>query len=144
MLWIKAWHIIAMVAWFAGLFYLPRLFVYHADTTDEISLRRFELMEYRLYYAITWPGGVLTTLLGTWLTVGFMPYVLKMPYMHAKLGLVLLVWGYHLLLGHYLHAFQQGLNKRSSFFYRVLNEVPTLLLIAIVLLVVVKPSAQFF
>jgi putative membrane protein len=144
MLWIKAWHIIAMVAWFAGLFYLPRLFVYHADTWDEISLARFKVMEYRLYYAITWPAGLLTTLFGVWLSLAYMPYALKMPYMHAKLGLVALVWGYHLLCGHYLRVFQTSQNKRSSYFYRVFNEIPTLLLIGIVLLVVVKPSMQFF
>jgi putative membrane protein len=139
MLWIKAWHIIAMVAWFAGLFYLPRLFVYHADAVDEISVQRFKLMEYRLYYAITWPAGLLTTSLGIGLLWIYMPYTLNMPWMHAKLGLVILVWGYHLLCGHYLRRFSLDKNQHSNRFYRVFNELPTLLLISIVLLVVVKP-----
>ena len=136
---IKAWHIIAMVAWFAGLFYLPRLFVYHAQASDEISLSRFKVMERRLYYAITWPAGLITTALGVWL-ISFNPaYYLHAGWLHAKLALVVLVWCYHLSCGHYLKLFADNANRKSAYFFRVFNEAPTLLLIGIVILVVVKP-----
>ena len=138
MLYIKAFHIIAMVCWFAGLFYLPRLFVYHAQTFDEISLKRFQTMEWRLYYGITWPAGVLTTLLGVWLLSYNPSYYLKAGWMHAKLALVLCLWGYHLLTGHYLKQFSLAKNEKSGRFFRFYNELPTVLLVAIVLLVVVK------
>ena len=139
MLWIKAFHIIAMVAWFAGLFYLPRLFVYHVDADDIVSLARFKVMERRLYYGITWPAGLLTTGLGLWLMLGYMPYVLHQGWMHGKLGLCFVLWLYHLSCGSFLKTFRCDQNKHSSGFYRVFNEFPTVLLIVIVLLVVVKP-----
>ena len=138
MLFVKAFHIIAMVAWFSGLFYLPRLFVYHAEASDVVSVARFKIMERRLYYAITWPAALLTTLLGFWLISYNPAYYLKAAWMHAKLSLVVFLWIYHLLCGHYLKAFAQDKNKKSSRFFRIYNEVPTLLLIGIVLLVVVK------
>lgn len=139
MLLMKAFHIIAMVAWFAGLFYLPRLFVYHANSADAISVSRFKVMEWRLYYAITWPAGVLTTLFGLSLIIYNSSYYLHAGWMHAKLSLVLLLWIYHLACGHYLRQFKRDNNQKSSKFFRVFNEVPTLFLIVIVLLVVVKP-----
>jgi protoporphyrinogen IX oxidase len=139
MLMIKAFHIMAMVAWFSGLFYLPRLFVYHAETTDALSIARFKIMERRLYYGITWPAAILTTSLGIWLIFYNLPFYLKAAWMHAKISLVILVWAYHLLCGHYLLKFSKDNNKRSAFFYRIFNEIPTLLLIGIILLVVVKP-----
>jgi putative membrane protein len=139
MLIIKAFHIIAVVAWFAGLFYLPRLFVYHADATDLISIDRFKIMERRLYFAITWPAAVFTTVLGIWLLSYNYEYYLKASWMHAKLGLVLLLWIYHLACGYYLHLFAQNKNVRSVRFFRFFNEIPTILLIGIVLFVVVKP-----
>ncbi|KTD55838.1 transmembrane protein [Legionella santicrucis] len=139
MLYIKAFHIIAMVAWFSGLFYLPRLFVYHADSHDAISLNRFKIMERRLYYGIIWPAALLTTILGLWL-ISYNPwYYLKEGWMHAKLSLVVLLWIYHLSCGHYLKAFAQDKNQKSVRFFRIYNEIPTLLLISIVILVVVKP-----
>lgn len=138
MLYVKAFHIIAMVAWFAGLFYLPRLFVYHADTQDETSNERFKIMERRLYYGITWPAALLTTVLGLWLLSYNPNYYLKAGWMHAKLTLVLILWGYHLLCGHYRNVFAQDKNQKSSRFFRIYNEMPTLLLVGIVLLVVVK------
>lgn len=138
MLWIKALHIIAMVCWFAGLFYLPRLFVYHAAADDKISCERFKIMEYRLYYAITWPAAILTTILGIALISYAPSYYLKAPWMHMKLFLVLLLWIYHLFCGHYVSKFQQERNQKSTKFYRIFNEIPTLLLITIVILVVVK------
>ncbi|PWY55275.1 protoporphyrinogen oxidase HemJ [Legionella qingyii] len=139
MLFIKAFHIIAMVAWFAGLFYLPRLFVYHADTQDETSLTRFKIMERRLYYGITWPAAILTTLLGIWLISYNLSYYMSVGWMHAKLSLVVILWIYHLLCGHYLKLFAQHKNQKNSRFFRIYNELPTLLLIGIVILVVVKP-----
>lgn len=139
MLYVKAFHIMAMVAWFAGLFYLPRLFVYHADATDSISLERFKLMEYRLYYAITWPAAVMTTVLGIWLISYNPSYYLKSGWMHAKLGLVFLLWSYHWCCGHFVDMFKKDNNKKSAFFFRVFNEMPTLLLVGIVILVVARP-----
>lgn len=139
MLMIKAFHIIAMVAWFAGLFYLPRLFVYHSETADKISIERFKVMERRLYYGITWPSAIITSLLGILLLGYNLPYYLKAPWLHAKLSLVVLLWIYHLFCGHYRKSFAQDKNLRTARFYRIFNELPTLLLIGIVLLVVVKP-----
>lgn len=138
MLYVKAFHIIAMVAWFSGLFYLPRLFVYHAASSDALSVERFQLMERRLYYGITWPAALLTTFFGFWLFSYNPDYYLKEGWMHAKLGLVLLLWIYHVLCGHYLRAFSQNKNKKSERYFRIYNEMPTLLLVGIVLLVVVK------
>lgn len=137
-LWFKAFHIIAMVAWFAGLFYLPRLFVYHADSQDEVSIKRFKVMQWRLYYAIMWPAAVVTTTIGLWM-LKLNPGYLKVGWMHAKLGLVALLWGYHLLCGYYLKRFASDDNTYSSKFYRLFNEVPTVFLITIVILVTVKP-----
>jgi putative membrane protein len=138
-LMLKAFHIIAMVAWFAGLFYLPRLFVYHADAVDAISLERFKIMERRLYYAITWPAAVITTLLGVLLLISQMTVYMHAGWMHAKLLCVLLLWGYHLTCGYYLRQFSKGNKVRSAVYFRLFNEVPTLILISIVLLVVMKP-----
>lgn len=139
MLWLKASHIIAMVAWFAGLFYLPRLFVYHAETSDALSSHRFKTMERRLYYGITWPAGLLTTLLGLCLLSYNFGFYLKAGWLHAKLTLVVILWGYHLLCGAYLRAFAQDKNQKTAVYFRVFNEMPTLLLVGIVILVVVKP-----
>ena len=139
MLWIKAFHIIAMVAWFAGLFYLPRLFVYHAGAIDNISLERFKIMEKRLYYFISYPAALLTSALGLLLLSYNWSYYLHAAWLHAKFSLVLLLWGYHLCLGHYLRLFAMDKNKKDAKFYRVINEIPTLFLVAIVILVVVKP-----
>lgn len=139
MLIIKALHIIAMVAWFAGLFYLPRLFVYHADANDEISLERFNVMERRLFYAIMWPAAVLTTVFGIWLITYNPQYYLHAGWLQAKLVLIGLLWSYHLICGHFVKKFSRKNNRQSPLFYRVFNEVPTLLLIGIVLLAVIKP-----
>lgn len=139
MLMIKAFHIIAMVAWFAGLFYLPRLFVYHAQTTDAVSLDRFCVMERRLYYAIMWPAAVLTSLFGVWLLVDSWSYYRSAGWMHMKLLLVVVLWSYHLMCGHYVKCFAQKCNARATRYFRFFNEIPTLLLLSIVLLVVLKP-----
>ncbi len=139
MLIIKGLHLISMIAWFAGLFYLPRLFVYHTSAQDNISIERFKIMERRLYYGITWPAAILTTGLGVLLISYHPDYYLKAGWMHVKLALVILLWSYHLLCGHFFRRFSCNKNERSALFYRVFNEIPTLLLIFIVLLAVVKP-----
>lgn len=139
MLYIKACHIMAMVAWFAGLFYLPRLFVYHADSHDAISSARFIIMERRLFWGIAWPAALTTTVLGALLLTYNWHYYLAAPWMHAKLGLVGMLWVYHLLCGYYLRQFAVDSNQHSARFYRFFNELPTLLLVSIVLLVIVKP-----
>ena len=138
-LWLKAFHIIAMVAWFAGLFYLPRLFVYHSSTEDRLSIERFKIMEWRLFYAITYPAGVVTTLLGLWLMLLNWHGYLTSGWMHVKLTAVILLWGYHGFCGRYLRRFREDRNQQSEKFFRIFNEVPTVLLITIVIMVVVKP-----
>lgn len=138
MLVIKAFHIIAVIAWFAGIFYLPRLFVYHSQASDFISLERFKIMERRLYYGIMWPSALVSTALGIGLIAYNPSYYLKAPWMHAKLALVVLVWAYQLSCGHYLRCFAQDKNRKSALFFRIFNELPTVLLVGIVLLVVVK------
>lgn len=139
MLYIKSFHIIAMVAWFAGLFYLPRLFVYHCETISLEESARFKIMERRLFYGIMWPAAVITTILGLALIAMNMHYYLKAGWMHAKFFLVLWVWVYHFFCGFYLKKFAMNRNEHSAKFYRIFNESPTVLLIGIVILVVVKP-----
>lgn len=139
MLWVKAFHIIFMVAWFAGLFYLPRLFVYHAETTDPLSLARFCVMEKRLYYAITMPAAILTTLFGVWLVWFNWQYYMIAGWLHTKLLLVILLWVYHLACGYFVKIFAHHRNQKGARFFRIFNEVPTLFLVGIVLLVVLKP-----
>jgi len=136
MLWIKAFHIVFMVTWFAGLFYLPRLFVYHALTTDAPGAARFQVMERKLYYGIMTPGAVLTIAFGTWLWLG---YGFGGGWLHAKVALVLVLIVYHLWCGRLLSDFRADRNRHGHVFYRWFNEFPVVLLIAIVLLVVLKP-----
>ena len=136
MLWIMALHIIFMVTWFAGLFYLPRLFVYHAMSDDAAGIVRFKVMERKLFYGIMTPGGILTILSGVWLWQG---YGFSGGWLHAKLSLVFVLIIYHIYCGKLLHDFKHDRNTRSHVFYRWLNELPVLLLIAIIVLVVVKP-----
>jgi putative membrane protein len=137
MLWVKAFHIVFMVTWFAGLFYLPRLFVYHAMTDDSAGSERFKVMERKLFYGIMTPGAVITIVLGLWLWLG---YGIGGTWMHMKLGLVIVLIGYHLYCGKLLLDFKHDRSRHGHVFYRWLNEFPVLLLIAIVVLVVVKPS----
>jgi protoporphyrinogen IX oxidase len=136
-LWLKALHIIAVVCWFSVLFYLPRLFVYHAECDDTISQNRFVIMERRLYFGIGWPSALATTLFGLWL-LHLNPMLAHQKWMQIKLALIVFLWAYHIILGLYRKAFQQGRSQKSGVFFRVINEVPTLLLIAIVLLAVLK------
>ena len=137
MLWIKSLHIIAMVTWFAGLFYLPRLFVYHALTRDAIGNERFKVMERKLYVGIMTPGAVLTVATGLWLWLG---YGIGGGWLYAKLALVLILIAHHAWLGTLMVDFRHDRNRHGDVFYRWINEIPALpVLIGIVLLVVLKP-----
>ncbi|RFC31436.1 MAG: putative membrane protein [Candidatus Nitrotoga sp. MKT] len=136
MLWIKSLHVIFMVTWFAGLFYLPRLFVYHAMSTDKTSIDRFKIMERKLFYGIMTPGGMLTVIFGLWLWIG---YGVTGGWMHIKFTLVLVLIAYHVYCGKLLNDFKTDRNTRSHVFYRWFNEFPVLLMIAIIILVIVKP-----
>lgn len=136
MLWIKAFHIIFLVTWFAGLFYLPRLFVYHAMCEDRAGNERFKVMERRLYYGIMTPGAVLTIVFGLWLWLG---YGITGGWLHAKLALVVILIAYHLWSGKLLNDFKHDRNTRSHVWYRWFNEFPTVILIVVVILTVVKP-----
>ena len=136
MLWIKAFHIVFVVAWFAGLFYLPRLFVYHAMTTDAAGAERFKIMERKLYYGIMAPGAVLTLASGVWLWLG---YGFGGGWLHAKLALVAILIAYHAYCGKLVADFRHDRNRRSHLWFRWFNEVPTVILIAVTILVVVKP-----
>jgi protoporphyrinogen IX oxidase len=138
-LWLKALHIIALVCWFAGLFYLPRLFVYHAMSEDDASRERFCVMERKLYRGIMLPSMIATLVFGIGLLSLNTGAYFSQGWMHAKLALVLLLIGYHHICGAQLKAFARGENRRSHVFYRWFNEAPVLLLIAIVVLVVVRP-----
>jgi putative membrane protein len=137
MLWVKALHIVFMVTWFAGLFYLPRLFVYHAAASDRASIERFKLMERRLFWGIMTPGGALTVLSGVGLWLAW--FRGAGGWLHAKLALVVLLILYHAWCWRLLRSFAADANRRSERWYRWFNEVPTVILFATVILVVVKP-----
>ncbi len=136
MLWLKALHIIFMVTWFAGLFYLPRLFVYHAMSEDQASRERFKIMERKLFYGIMTPGAVLTIIFGTWLWLG---YGVSGAWLHIKLALVATLIAYHLYCGKLVADFKHDRNRHSHVWYRWFNELPVLILIAVVILAVAKP-----
>ncbi len=140
MLWVKAFHIVAVVTWFAAMFYLPRLFVYHASAEDQVSRERFKIMERKLYRGIMTPSMIVVLVLGAWLLT-FNPryYFIDSHWMHAKLTLVALLVIYHVYCGHLLNVFRDDNNQRSHVFYRWFNEIPVVMLIAIVILVVVRP-----
>jgi putative membrane protein len=137
--WIKALHLITLVAWFAGLFYLPRLFVYHAAANDTVGIERFKVMEHRLYYFIMAPAALLTLIFGFILLSFSAAYYSHAIWMHVKLILVGLLLIFHAYCGKLLKDFKQNKNRHSSLFYRWFNELPTLLLIAIVIMVEVQP-----
>ncbi len=137
MLWIKAFHIIFVVTWFAGLFYLPRLFVYHAMTNDETTRKTLQLMQRKLL-GITHIGGALALIFGIWLVL-IVPVWLMAGWMHFKLALVAGLVIYHVWCARLVGQFARGEVSRSHVWFRWFNEVPALLLIAVVLLVVLKP-----
>lgn len=136
MLWVKSFHIIFLVAWYAGLFYLPRLFVYHAMSEDRVSQERFVVMERKLLFGIMTPMAVLTVVFGTWLWLGF---GITGGWLHAKLVLVGVLLGYHAYCIKLWRDFQYGRNRHGHVYYRWFNEFPLLILVAVVILVVVKP-----
>ena len=138
-LWLKALHIIAIVCWFAGLFYLPRLFVYHAMSEDAPSRERFCIMERKLYRGIMGPSMIATLVFGIWMLAINPGLFASGGWLHAKLALVVLLIGYHHGCGALLKRFARVDNQRGHVFYRWFNEVPVLFLLAIVILVVVKP-----
>jgi len=135
MLWVKAFHIIFVVSWFAGLFYLPRIFVNHAMATEAAEIARLKLMERKLYRFVT-PIAVLALGLGLWLWLG---YGITGNWMYAKLLLVLVLIAYHYYCGKLVKQFAADRNTRSHIFYRWFNEIPVLVLMAVVILVTVKP-----
>lgn len=139
MLYVKAFHIIFVVTWFAGLFYLPRLFVYHSSASDGTGIERFKTMERRLFI-ITTIGGVSALVFGLWLTFAYawQAYASGL-WLHLKFVLVALLIAFHCYLGKLMLDFRYDWNRHGERFYRWLNEFPTLVLIAVVILTVVKP-----
>jgi len=136
MLWVKSVHIIFVVTWFAGLFYLPRLFVYHAMSEDRVSIERFKTMERKLLMGIMTPSAVIAVATGLWLWLG---YGITGGWLHAKLALVAVLLAYHAWCWRITAQFRNDANRRSHVWYRWFNEFPVLLLVAIVVLVEVKP-----
>lgn len=140
MLWVKAFHLIFVVTWFSALFYLPRLFVYHAMCEDEAGNARFKVMERKLYRGIMTPSALLTLVFGVWL-LSFYSWqdIAAMHWLHAKLTLVLLLFAYHGMCGKMVKRFATDQNQRGHMFYRWFNELPVFVLIGVVTLAVVKP-----
>lgn len=139
-MWLKAFHLIFMVTWFAGLFYLPRLFVYHALAEDDIGRERFKLMERKLYFGIMTPGMILTFVFGSWMLADYAWALYRdQGWLHAKLILLIGLLLYHLACGKWLLDFARDRNRHNHVFYRWVNEIPVLFLFAIVILATVKP-----
>jgi len=139
MLWLKAFHIFFVVCWFSALFYLPRLFVYHAMSEDQLSKDRFKIMERKLFAGIATPSAIATVVLGIWLISLNFEYYMSSSWMHWKLMAVALIIVYHWLCWRLMIQFRNDQNTRSHKFYRLFNEVPVFPLLAIVILAVVKP-----
>lgn len=137
-LWVKAFHIISVVCWFAVLFYLPRLFVYHMMTEDTAGKERFKIMERKLYKGIGLPSMIATLVFGFWLVSLNPSYYMQSGWFHIKMTLIILLIGYHHACGLYVKQFREDRCKRSHVFFRWFNEFPVLLLVGIVILVVVK------
>jgi protoporphyrinogen IX oxidase len=137
MLWLKAFHIVFVVTWFAGIFYLPRLFIYHAAATDALGIERFQTMERRLF-AIMTIGASLTLVFGLAMVI-VTPALLAAGWLRAKLVLVAALIGYHVWCYRLMSDLRAGRSRHSPTWYRVFNEAPALLLIAIVILAVIKP-----
>lgn len=142
MLWVKAVHLMAVIAWFAGLFYLPRLFVYHTMAIaegDAIGSERFKIMERKLYRGIMTPAMTVALVLGLWLLVDrWDSYFRTATWMHIKLTLVILLLGYHHACGRFVQRFAADANTRSHRFYRIFNEFPVLILVPVIILVILK------
>ena len=142
MLWLKSLHLIFMVTWFAGLFYLPRLFVYHSQVdirTDRISAERFQIMQRKLFWGIMTPGALLTFIFGAWMMIINWGFYTQQLWMTIKLVLVLVLFAYHVWCGRLIADFKENTNRHNHVWYRWFDEVPTVALVAIILLVVIKP-----
>ena len=137
MLFFKTIHIISVITWFAGLFYLPRLFVYHAMSNDNISLERFKTMERKLYNGIMTPSAVITILTGFYLSTYF---GFEALWIKIKILLVLILFVYHIICYRYLKLFEKNKNRNTHIYYRWFNEFPVIILIGIIILVVYKPQ----
>lgn len=140
-LWIKAFHLVAVVAWFAALFYLPRLFVYHAmarDKGDRQAIEYFQVMQRKLYRGIMLPSMIVSLMLGIWL-LALVPGFMSQGWMHAKLALVVALVGYHHICLAYMKKLAAGTCGKSHGFFRWFNEAPVIALLGIVILVIVKP-----
>ena len=138
---LKAWHLISMVTWFAGLFYLPRLYVYHAQSKDTLSIERFKIMERKLYFGITTPGAILTFIFGGWMLYDYAWTAFTgQLWFNLKLGLLGLLVIYHGYCGLLLSDFKHDQNRHTHIWYRWFNEIPVLMLVAIILLAVLKPQ----
>lgn len=141
MLWVKSFHVIFMVTWFAGLFYLPRLFVYHALCDDAPGNARFKIMERKLFYGIMTPGALITIILGLLMLNGYAWEAYRQElWLHVKLLLVAVLVVYHVYCGKLLADFKHDRNRKSHVFFRWFNEFPVLILIAVVILIYVRPS----
>ena len=138
MLWLKAFHIIFIVCWFAGLFYLPRLYVHHAMAEDRATIERLKIMERKLYRFVT-PFAAATIVLGIWMLALRPDYYLTQGWMHAKLFFVVLLIAYHHVCLIYLKQFAQDRCTKRHVFFRWFNELPVIALVAIVIFAVVKP-----
>ena len=137
--WLKAFHLISMVAWFAALFYLPRLFVYHSMAEDKISIERFKTMEDKLYRQIANPSMYSTIILGILMICLAPRYYMAQYWLHAKIGIIVLLIIYHHGCYYYLKRFAEDANTKTDRYFRVFNEVPVLFLVAIIILAVIKP-----
>ena len=137
--WVEAFHLISVICWFAAIFYLPRLFVYHAMAEDAIGKERFKVMERKLYRGIATPSMVATLFFGGWLVMLSPGYYFSAGWFHAKLTLVILLVLYHHACLYFMKKFRDDANTKSHVFFRWFNEVPVLMLVAIVILVIVKP-----
>lgn len=142
MLWVKAFHVMAVIAWFAGLFYLPRLFVYHSMANsegDQTGSERFKIMERKLYRGIMTPSMIVALVLGLWMLVDrWDTYFRAATWMHIKLTLIILLIGYHHMCGAFVKKFAADANTRTHTFYRVFNELPVFVMIPVVILVILK------
>lgn len=138
-LWLKAFHIISVITWFAGIFYLPRLFVYHASVEDEISNARFKIMEDKLYCLIMTPSMIVTLALGFWMLIEGWAALSLAYWIWVKLALVVLLVAYHFNCGRLVRLFAEDRRPHSERYFRIYNELPVLLLFPVVFLVVIKP-----
>ena len=138
-LWLKTFHLIGLICWFAGIFYLPRLFVYHASATDETSKERFKVMESKLYRVIMNPSMLVTLVFGIWMLIESWQAFSDQAWIWLKITLVVLLVGYHHYCLKIIKAFADDREIHSERFYRFFNEMPVLALIAIVILAVIKP-----